>query len=374
MADKIASSAFYVAADIWAYKKQNGWGLVKVYGAFQEILSFVEDLLIPAPTRCFYEIIREGRPCKAYFDLEAEGGVLTAEQGLSMCNRVIAEWSDIVRTRWPAAISECPKCLEPIVLDGSRTTANGWKVSFHLICPYLTFPRNDTVLKAAAIALSELPQLCFRDAKGTDCRFVDTAVYTRNRQFRLPLNHTLSDETRSVLRLPGPPTVSAFSLACVTCLKSEAWRVPDTAGPQRLVHRCISRGDSAAGIAATRTQYKLNGACSAGSNIVSALLTLLHNAGQPDGTLQLKEGDVHTATFRWATNVPRRCCTAQIWRPADPTHDKNGAYVSYDRSRAVFLKCLHPQCLRYRGRGEFLGYVPKLFEITAVAAPATLQL
>ena len=62
---------------------------------------------------------------------------------------------------------------------------------------------------------------------------------------------------------------------------------------------------------------------------VSDRLTLLRNAGQPDGTLQLKEGDVHTATFQWATNVQRCCCTAQIWRPADPTHDKNGAYVCH---------------------------------------------
>ena len=111
VADKIATSAFYVAADIWANKKRSGWGLVKIYGAFADVFSFVEHLMVPSPTRCFYELIREGRPCKAYFDLEADGGLLTVEQGSHLCNRVISEWSELVKARWPTAVVDCRKCL-----------------------------------------------------------------------------------------------------------------------------------------------------------------------------------------------------------------------------------------------------------------------
>ena len=47
------------------------------------------------------------------------------------------------------------------------------------------------LLKKAAAALSSLPSLCFGGGDGTFCSFVDTAVYTRNRQIRVLLNHEL---------------------------------------------------------------------------------------------------------------------------------------------------------------------------------------
>ena len=53
------------------------------------------------------------------------------------------------------------------------------------------------------------------------------------------------------------------------------------------------------------------------------------------------------------------CYVARSWRPADPTHDSSGAIVSFDKTRAVFFKCLHPECCkRNRGVGDFLGHVP----------------
>ena len=241
-------------------------------------------------------------------------------------------------------------------------TDKGWKVSFHLVYPYLTFPCNNTLLKDAATALSNLSSLCFCDGDGTTCRFVDTAVYTRNRQFRLPLNHKLSDATCSVLRLPGCPTASTFRLACVTCLEQEAWRVPESTSPPLPTTSLAVRTMSGAGYA-TRTSLSVpNEVRTAESGILSSLFALLRNAGQTDGRLQAKEGDA--CTFRWTTFSPRPCCVAQLWRPANPSHDTNGAYVTYDRSHAVFLKCLHPQCLRFGGRGEFLGYLAPVSSTT----------
>ena len=224
--DGIANSAFYVAADVWTKKQMSLWAVGKVFGAFANVQEFIAQMLQSAPTRCFYEIIRAERPCKAYFDLEAEAGVMTPEQGQVMCQRVITAWELHMRSVRPLAVATCPKCIEALVLDGSRHTVKGWKVSFHIIYPWLTFPCNTTALKQEATALSALPQLQYTAAGGESRSFVDPAVYSRNRQFRLPLSWRLSDSTCTPLQLPGAQSISAFLLACITKTEQEAWIVP----------------------------------------------------------------------------------------------------------------------------------------------------
>ena len=58
-------STFYVAADVWTRKSGEGWGLGKTFGAFESPHAFVTQLLEVAHNRCFYEIIRADRACKA---------------------------------------------------------------------------------------------------------------------------------------------------------------------------------------------------------------------------------------------------------------------------------------------------------------------
>ena len=126
LADEIEAGApehsvFYVAADIWSTDKK-GWSLVKIYGAFRDSVQFVLQVLMGAhraPTRCFYELIREGRPCKAYFDLEVEPGIMDAGSGEILCQQVIKEWACRIRSRWPLAENQCPRCLEVMILDGT---------------------------------------------------------------------------------------------------------------------------------------------------------------------------------------------------------------------------------------------------------------
>ena len=73
LADGIEAGApehpvFYVAADIWSTDK-NGWSVVKTYGAFRDSVQFALQVLMGvnrAPTRCFYELIREGRPLHSF--------------------------------------------------------------------------------------------------------------------------------------------------------------------------------------------------------------------------------------------------------------------------------------------------------------------
>ena len=150
------------------------------------------------------------------FDLEVEPGVMSPDQGAALCQQVIAGWAERIRTKWPQALQQCPRCLEVLILDGSRNTRDGWKVSYHLVYPWLTFQRNNAALRDEVAALSDSPQLQYTTLGGARKRFIDSSVYSRNRQFRLGLCHKLSDATQTPLRLPGGPSVTTFLLSCIT--------------------------------------------------------------------------------------------------------------------------------------------------------------
>ncbi len=130
-----------------------------------------------------------------------------------------------VQERWPTVREVCTRCLAHMELDGSRMTAAGWKVSYHVIYPWLVFPCNTTMLKREAALLSARPEFQYRDKANVLKPFVDPTVYTNNRQFRLLLNCKLSDSTRTALILAFPPTLSSFSLSCITYIGPNAWRM-----------------------------------------------------------------------------------------------------------------------------------------------------
>ena len=360
-ADRVTPSAFYVSADIWS-KGKKGWKLGKIFGAFRDVEGFVRLLLSPAPTRCFYEIIREERACKAYFDAEAEPGAMNAEEGQIMCHRLVVAWAARIRQKWPQAEQQCPRCLEVVILDGSRQTRRGWKVSYHLVYPWLTFPCNNTVLKEEVTAISNQPQFQYSTENGTMRSFVDSAVYSRNRQIRLPLSYKLSDETCTPLRLPFRPVVSLFGLACITRLESDAWLVPrEVMASVQSSARPWQQGARSAKMSTLLRPQQAPPVTPDNSapNLIASVTSLLRQSGQPDGRLQPMPNPSFGTSFRWMVTAgdARQCSVAQIWRPSNPTHDSNGAIVSVHASGAVFLKCLHPECLRLSaGPGTFLGF------------------
>ncbi len=55
--------ASYIAADDWTQRDGRTWGIGKRYGAFRDAMEFVTNFLEISPNRCFYEIIRNSRPC-----------------------------------------------------------------------------------------------------------------------------------------------------------------------------------------------------------------------------------------------------------------------------------------------------------------------
>ncbi len=81
----------------------------------------------------------------------------------------------------------------------------------------------------------ELEQFQYRTRKGTLKSFMDPAVYTSNRLFRMLLCHKFLDNSRTVLLLNSSPTLQMFVRSCITQIDTRAWRVP---------HNTISRGAS----------------------------------------------------------------------------------------------------------------------------------
>jgi hypothetical protein len=288
---------------------------------------------------------------------------MTKEEGAHMCNEVVRKWAARIRARWPRAEQEAPRCLEPMILNGSRATDQGWKVSYHVIYPWLTFPCNNTTLRDEVTRLSEDPCLQYKGPSGVQ-RFIDPAVYTRNRQFRLPLCYKLSDRSRTGLSLPSPPLLSTFGRACISKIEIDSWRVPEESVPAALRPARTTR--------TSRGLSPANDMCMVDRAQLSPLTTylyqLLRRLGHPEGRLTPQGHKFGKETFRWEVSPGRRpCMVAQRWRSFDPTHDSNAAVILVDGKGAVYLKCLHPECAKWRYM-DYIDTVPSYIFAESTAA------
>ncbi len=167
IADNLSPSAFYIAADDWTRKDGKKWGIGKRYGAFCSAGEFVTNFLEISWNRCFYEIICQDRPCKAYLDLEADAGAMTAREGQAMCEAVIQEWRWCINSRWPKVTEQCAQSgLGYMILRGCRLTGEGLKISYHIIFPWLVFPCNTMMLRDVVGSMSEMPKFQYTAANG----------------------------------------------------------------------------------------------------------------------------------------------------------------------------------------------------------------
>ena len=190
-------------------------------------------------------------------------------------------------------------------------------------------------------------------------RFIDSSVYSRNRQFRLALSYKLSDTTQTQLLLPGGPKLSTFLLSCVTRIETDSWFVPGCGWQEQeslrsSVQRRRSMHDAGPNFLCPRGKI----ASPHQAEYISSLLNLLQQHGLPKGGLAPIQGS--STAFRWGPDmaVDWPCTVAQIWRPGNPTHDSNGGIVTIHQNRAAFFKCLHPDCQRLnKGPGIFVGYI-----------------
>ena len=83
-------------------------------------------------------------------------------------------------SKWPEARLECPSCLAYMILDGSRMTDEGWKVSYHAVYPlaWLVFPCNSTKLQHEALASSAHPQFQYLSQNVERRSHLSTMQYT----------------------------------------------------------------------------------------------------------------------------------------------------------------------------------------------------
>ncbi len=273
-----------------------------------------------------------------------------------MCQAVIHEWGNRVVRRWPKAREECAQCLAYVLLNGSRMTDKGLKVSYHLVYPWFVFPCNTTMLRDEVTSMSAMGQFQYRTKNGDMKSFIDPAVYTNNRQFRLLMCHKLSDCTRTELCLSNPPTMRMFTRSCITHMEDKAWRVPAMAIPGEITPRqCTQR---------TRKRSVQNNTPSAQqvpSPVMVFLHSLLREYGQPDGHLTPVSESFRELKFRWEVQpgVLRPCQTSKRWRSSPIGHVSNGAWVSIDQYGAIHLLCLHPQCMKQGPANRLLlGQLP----------------
>jgi hypothetical protein len=200
-----------------------------MYGAFQNTEDFVNSCLAKTRWRCFYETIQEGKPCKGHFDVEAKG--ISVEEGVKLLDTFIKCLQTELRSRLPVAELECPGCFEPLILCGSRMSKGWWKASYHVILPKLIFKQNTGALKDLATSLAQCPDLQYCDkskASTNSFSFVDKTIYTRNRQFRLPLCWKLDDSSKTpfVFQIQSP-TVYDYKQAVISETSSGGWLIPE---------------------------------------------------------------------------------------------------------------------------------------------------
>ena len=164
-----------------------------------DLVDFVAKYLsIPPLERHFYEIIRHGTPCRAYLDLEYAKECNLNVDGDALTNAIIDSMSKRMKKvyRVDAALQNF------IVLDSSTST----KFSRHVILnhPGAIFLDNSHVGAFVRSCVADAGKALWVRKKSTQsetCCFVDLAVYTKNRAFRMYLS---SKQGRASVLEPGP--------------------------------------------------------------------------------------------------------------------------------------------------------------------------
>lgn len=332
---------------------------------------------VPTKFRHFYEIIREGCPCHAYFDLEygvadnpGVDGEKTVKAFLDLLRKVILDNFDItVEDRWI------------IELDSSSPA----KFSRHIIVrlPGSAFADNSHVGTLAAAIVDEAAKgrgtsryrdlMFVKNKHGQETTFVDMGVYSRNRAFRL---FRSSKAGKGVALMP-------------TARMMQAWdnRFPDE---KIFMHSLVGNVDPDARLLTVRaedggvfsyskgrgsagTAYAGRRRASAGdgrdtghgghavrhgpspySGLEKFVLEVCRQNASTDGRGRASPsirswaslGDAvmifNLAGYRYCGNVERE-------------HKSNGVFIVVDtKERVWYQKCYDPDCARYRSPSNSL--------------------
>ena len=132
-----------------------------------------------------YEVILPGTPCKLFFDLEYDASLNTSTDGEQMTQALISVVKENISKKFGITITNSDLCI----LDSSDKK----KFSKHIIFSSCIFKDCETCGSYVEDIISNLDlnqrkQLTVIIKGGREVLFIDQAVYTRNRNFRLFLS------------------------------------------------------------------------------------------------------------------------------------------------------------------------------------------
>lgn len=326
---------------------------------------------VPTKFRHFYEIIREGCPCHAYFDLEysvldnpSRDGERTVEAFLHLLRKVLFANLDIrLDDRWI------------IELDSSSSL----KFSRHIIVrlPGSAFLDNSHVGTFAAAIVEEALQnrgrskfsemMFVKNKHGQETTFIDMGVYSRNRAFRLfrsskagksealiptdrmmrAWENSFPDEKIFMHSLVGnvDPDVRLLTLAVL----AEGGREGSRGGARTVFSYAKGAAGGRRARDAGRTSNVQHGA-SPYPNLERFVLEVCRQNAGGVRNASIRSwaslGDsvliFNLAGYRYCGNVGRE-------------HKSNGVFIVVDISERVwYQKCYDPDCARYRSPANSL--------------------
>jgi len=237
-ADAVGKSVFLAQDSSWSSSSKGG---AKEYASLLSHNELAGVLFRSLDAECcVYELIREGRPCKLYFDLEWESSSMVAADAHRVLTNFVYKLFSFLQERFQST----PRL---VVLEGSRAKGTTTKYSYHVCVCNVAFASNSRSMKSAVedfASQHDSDPLFFCDSK----RIIDLCVYTKNRCFRTPLSHKRNDATRTRLqRIAGhdwepQPFISTGELldALVTYIPDDIIILPDPVVATLPQRRCVS--------------------------------------------------------------------------------------------------------------------------------------
>ena len=169
-----ADSKPHLSLRVWAYEIDENGRRRFVVASYYSFWRWYRRCIRRGAVLHFYEIIRRASACRLYFDLEYTLAHNSNVDG----NQLIVKLREVI-----GQMKECAgRNLECVVLDS--TTERKW--SKHLIFPSIVFYDNEQAGEFVEKVVQHMgDDALVNNSDGARVPFVDLAVYSKNRCFRL---------------------------------------------------------------------------------------------------------------------------------------------------------------------------------------------
>jgi hypothetical protein len=339
---------------------------------------------LPCAARHHYELLREGRRCRLYFDLEFDAAENPGRDGPACVDALLSLLRDAMPLRLGVSLDDCTV----VELDSSSAA----KFSRHLVlhapgggafasavaCG--AFVRSFWAEDVAARRSTDVrADACFVRRSGTDelVPFVDLGVYTRNRAFRLYLSSKAGKEARllptarcwNAMRgsplagreLPADASAAVsdddvalakparwlFFAALITDVPADAPMLGDASPMPMAMLMASRRGASRAACGASCGPEEgvvagAGGSCPCPATVAAVCAIAAALGG---GAAGVRSWAAFPATGCLVLNLSRNRYCGRLGRP----HRSNGIFYVVDfKAGAAFQKCHDPECRGFR--------------------------